>query len=109
MQRGGGSASTGMVLGGWASFGSQLLTEGQVINGELLLHDCAWDRDGDAHGDDAASDRGFASDEHVLRWNGSDWDRAVCDDGGTACLEEFHSDLLRVLLLKYRETHILVG
>ena len=105
------SASAGMFRGGngGASFGAELLAEGQIIDGKRLVHHRSWNRDRDAHSNDAASHRGLAPDEDVLGWNRGDGHSAVGYDGWTASLNEFHFDLLRVLLLEHREAHILVG
>lgn len=101
----GGNVSRG---NGWASFGAELLAEGQIIDGERLVNHRSWNRDRDAHSNDAASHRGFATDEDILGRNRGDGHGAVGHDGWAASLNEFHFNLLRVLLLEHREAHILV-
>lgn len=99
-----------MCRGGnvWAGLVARLLTEGQIVDCEFLVHNRARDRNGDAHSNDAASHRGFTTDEDILGRNRRDWHSAVSNNGWAASLDEFHFDLLSILLLQHREAHILV-
>ena len=111
MQRGGGKLHRRECVAGgnvWAGLVARLLTEGQIIDREGLVHHRAWDRDGDAHRNDTASHCGFTADEDILGRNRGDGHSAVCHDRWATRLDKFYFDLLRILLLKHRKAHILV-